>query len=97
MHIEPKSLILLTKLNRPMKAFFWDLDQAMIAVAFIGMGIITRLMAPFFALGIFLAHRWQKLKGGRSHYFLIHAAFWFLPVSNRSKRVGFSSKREYLR
>jgi type IV conjugative transfer system protein TraL len=95
-NFDNKQLVLITKLDAPPKMFLWDFDQAFIVVGLAGIGIVSGMWLSMTCLGFVLGHYWQKFKGGKSVWFLIHGAFWFLPIKNKSTRIGNSSEREFL-
>ncbi|TDR30280.1 type IV conjugative transfer system protein TraL [Hydromonas duriensis] len=93
---DSKQLMLVTKLDDPMKVFFWDFDQAFIIMLMFVIGIMANMIIYCTLIGFGFAHLWQKLKGSKNAWFLIHGGFWHLPLSSKSVRLGDSSEREFL-
>ncbi len=84
-------------LDAPPKFAFWDMDVALIMVAFSTLGMILGHTLFLTAIGLFVTYFYSKFKTGKHHYFMLHLMFWFLPMKRKSKRVPNTNQREFLR
>ena len=60
---------------------WWEMDQAIIAIMLIGMGVISGAMLIGLAAGAVAAWQYGRLKAGRHPKFAVHAMYWWLPSS----------------
>lgn len=59
---------------------WWDLDQALIALMLIGIGVISGSMLSGLAFGAFMAWQYGRFKAGKHPKFAVHALYWWLPA-----------------
>ena len=69
----PKSL------DAPERFLWWDMDQAVLALTLIAMGVIAGSLIGGLALGTLTAWQYGRLKAGKHPKFAIHALYWWLP------------------
>ncbi len=84
-------------LDDPPRFLFWDLDEALLFMLAL---IVGMLMQAFFigcAVGAVLVVLYGKAKSGRHRAFALHLMYWHLPVGLGFKRTPPSYIREYLR
>jgi conjugal transfer pilus assembly protein TraL len=58
---------------------WWEMDQAIIALMLIGMGVAAGAMLAGIALGSLAAWQYGRLKAGKHPKFAVHALYWWLP------------------
>lgn len=58
---------------------WWEMDQAIIAIMLVGMGVIAGAMLIGLAAGAVAAWQYGRLKAGRHPKFAVHAMYWWLP------------------
>jgi len=74
-------------LDDPDKLLWWDFDQALIVIAIFGLGIVMNMLIVGVVLSVFVGSLIGKLKSGRSRGFLVHSAYWYLPMDMGLKRT----------
>jgi conjugal transfer pilus assembly protein TraL len=74
------------------------MDQAIIAIILIGMGVISGSMFLGMAAGVFAAWQYGRLKAGKHPKFAVHALYWWLPsgVFVKPRVTPPSSQRYFL-
>lgn len=80
------------------KIFLWDADEFVVAVAPVGVGIVTGFILTSIVLGVLMAYGLAKLKKGQGSGFMMRAAYWYLPGGGiaKLKRTPPSHVREYV-
>ncbi len=63
---------------------WWEIDQAIIAIMFVGMGVISGSMLTGIVVGGVAAWQYGRLKTGKHHKFAIHALYWWFPSGSLS-------------
>lgn len=58
---------------------WWEMDQAIIAIMLVGMGVIAGAMLIGLMAGAVAAWQYGRLKAGRHPKFAVHAMYWWLP------------------
>jgi conjugal transfer pilus assembly protein TraL len=58
---------------------WWEMDQAIIAIMLLGMGVISGSMLVGMGLGALAAWQYGRLKAGKHPKFAVHALYWWLP------------------
>ncbi len=58
---------------------FWEVDQFIIAVMIIGVGVSSGMMVSGLICGSAAAWQYGKLKAGKHPKFAIHSLYWWLP------------------
>lgn len=61
------------------KFVFWDMDQAIIGLTLMGMGIALDAFVIGTAGGGWAAWQWGRLKAGKHPRFAMHMLYWWLP------------------
>lgn len=85
-------------LDAPPKMFFWEMDEFMVMMAPLGLGIITGWVLSGAALGLLLSWGVAKLKSGQGAGFMLHVFYWVLPNGGvtKLKRTPPSHIREFV-
>jgi conjugal transfer pilus assembly protein TraL len=84
------------RLNDPPKMMFWELDQAMVFMAALMLGITVEMTLTSMAVGLLAAWGYGKLKSGKHRGFAKHALYWYTPFVNGMRRTPPSHIREFL-
>lgn len=84
---ERLSLRMPRHLDDPDKFLWWDFDQALVVVGVIGFSIVVNMIAVGSILGLVAGVVLGRLKSGRSRGYLVHTAYWFLPMDMGLKRT----------
>jgi len=58
---------------------WWELDQAILAILLIGMGVVMGSMMLGSVSGMVAAWQYGRLKAGKHPKFAVHALYWWLP------------------
>jgi len=58
---------------------WWEMDQAIIAIMLLGMGVVSGSMLAGMGLGALAAWQYGRLKAGKHPKFAVHALYWWLP------------------
>lgn len=58
---------------------WWELDQAIIAIMLIGVGVISGSMLTGIVAGSVAAWQYGRLKAGKHPKFAVHAIYWWFP------------------
>ncbi|MDX8401650.1 MAG: type IV conjugative transfer system protein TraL [Mariprofundaceae bacterium] len=74
-------------LDDPEKFLWWDFDQALIVVAIIGFSIVVNMVIAGAILGVIAGMAIGRLKSGRGRGYLVHTAYWYLPMDLGLKRT----------
>jgi conjugal transfer pilus assembly protein TraL len=83
-------------LDDPPKILFWDMDQAMVFILMIGVGIAVSSTFTFAIVGTVAAYFFGKAKSGKHRGFAKHLIYWFTPATLGMRRTPPSYIREYL-
>jgi len=67
------------RLDEPERLAFWTLDEALVLIAPIGIGMIAGWMATGVVLGVGFYLALRKLKGNGSANLARFVLYWFLP------------------
>lgn len=67
------------KHDEPAKLLLWEFDQALIFMIAIVFGILSDLMVPGVALGLWSARWYGRKKVGKHRMYVVHLMYWFLP------------------
>lgn len=60
---------------------FWDMDQAIIGLLVMGMGVAAGAMLSGMVAGAYLAWQYGRVKAGKHPRFAVHLMYWWLPPS----------------
>lgn len=74
-------------LDDPEKFLWWDFEQALIVVAIIGFSIVVNMITAGVVFGVVAGIGLGRLKSGRSRGYLVHTAYWYLPLDMGMKRT----------
>jgi len=66
-------------LDKQERFLLWEIDQFIIAVMIIGVGVASGMMAGGMILGSVAAWQYGKLKVGKHPKFAVHTLYWWLP------------------
>ncbi|MDP1573080.1 MAG: type IV conjugative transfer system protein TraL [Pseudomonadota bacterium] len=58
---------------------WWEMDQAIIALLLVGIGVSSGQMLMGIALGALAAWQYGRLKAGKHPKFAVHALYWWFP------------------
>jgi len=84
-------------LDDPPRFLFWDLDEAILFMLALILGMVAGLLFAGAAAGIVLVIAYGKAKSGRHRAFALHLMYWYLPVTLGFRRTPPSYIREYIR
>ena len=90
------STLIPQRLDDPPKLLLWEMDQAMVFMSILVIGIACDLPGTFFVLGLLVAWRYGKLKSGKHRGFAKHLIFWRTPITLGMRRTPPSYIREFL-
>ena len=65
--------------DAPMKFMLWELDQALMFMTGIVIGILADLMIPGLVIGLWLFRWYGRRKVGKHPMFVVHYIYWHLP------------------
>jgi len=69
------------------KFLWWDFEQALIVVAIIGFSIVVNMIMAGVVFGVVAGIALGRIKSGRSRGYLVHTAYWYLPMDLGMKRT----------
>ncbi len=69
------------------KFLWWDFEQALIVVAIIGFSIVVNMITVGVVFGVVAGIALGRIKSGRSRGYLVHTAYWYLPLDLGMKRT----------
>ena len=77
---------------------WWEMDQAIIAILMIGVGVIVGAMLSGMVAGSIAAWQYGRLKAGKHPRFALHVLYWWLPseIFVKPKATPSSSERYFL-
>jgi conjugal transfer pilus assembly protein TraL len=84
-------------LDDPPRFLFWDLDEAILFMLALVLGLMLDLVFPGVAAGLALALAYGRAKSGRHRAFALHLAYWYLPVTLGFQRTPPSCVRVFVR
>jgi len=84
-------------LDDPPRFLFWDLDEAILFMLALILGMMADLIFAGAATGVVLVIAYGKAKSGRHRAFALHLMYWYLPVTLGFRRTPPSYIREYIR
>jgi conjugal transfer pilus assembly protein TraL len=84
-------------LDDPPRFLFWDLDEAILFMLALILGIMVDLLFVGAAIGVTFVVAYGRAKSGRHHAFALHLLYWHLPVTLGFRRTPPSCIREYIR
>jgi conjugal transfer pilus assembly protein TraL len=61
------------------KFVFWDMDQAIIGLVIMGIGIAGGELMPGLVAGAYAAWQYGRVKAGKHPRFVMHLMYWWLP------------------
>jgi conjugal transfer pilus assembly protein TraL len=76
---------------------FWDLDEAILFMLALILGLLVDLLLPGVLAGVGLVIAYGRAKSGRHRAFALHLMYWYLPVSLGFRRTPPSCIREFIR
>lgn len=83
-------------LDDPPRFLFWDLDEAILFMLALILGIMVDLLFVGAATGVALVVAYGRAKSGRHHAFALHLLYWHLPVTLGFRRTPPSWIREFI-
>jgi conjugal transfer pilus assembly protein TraL len=84
-------------LDDPPRFLFWDLDEAILFMLALVLGLLVDLVFVGGATGVALVLAYGKAKSGRHRAYALHLMYWHLPVTLGFRRTPPSWVREYIR
>ena len=84
-------------LDDPPRFLFWDLDEAVLFMLALILGLMVDLLFFGGATGIALVMLYGRAKSGRHRAFALHLMYWYLPVTLGFRRTPPSCIREFIR
>lgn len=66
-------------LDKQEQFLLWEVDQFIIAVMIIGVGVSSGMMGLGLICGCGVAWQYGKLKAGKHSKFAVHIMYWWLP------------------
>jgi conjugal transfer pilus assembly protein TraL len=75
---------------------WWDFDVAIVFMGVTLLGIVTRHMLTFAAVGLALAWFYQRAKAGHHRAVLMHWMYWHLGTAFGMRRTPPSCIREFI-
>jgi conjugal transfer pilus assembly protein TraL len=83
-------------LDHPARVLLWDAGQIGLIVACVFLGVMLRDPVTWIGAGLALAFVYGRLTAGRHRRFLVHLAYWHLPLRLGFVRSPPSSSREFI-
>lgn len=90
------STLIPQRLDDPPKLLLWEMDQAMVCMSMIVIGIAADMTVTFILIGLLIAWRYGKLKSGKHRGFAMHLIYWRTPFSLGMRRTPPSYIREFI-
>ncbi len=84
-------------LDDPPRFLFWDLDEAILFMLALVLGLMVDLVFIGGATGVALVLAYGKAKSGRHRAYALHLMYWHLPVTLGFRRTPPSWIREFIR
>ena len=67
------------RLDDKARFLWWDLDQAMLVMLFIVLGIFANSLGLGIFIGLLAGFLYSKARAGKHPAFAIHLIYWYLP------------------
>ena len=83
-------------LDDPPRFLFWDLDEAILFMLALILGLMVDLVFIGGATGVALVLAYGKAKSGRHRAYALHLMYWHLPVTLGFRRTPPSWIREFI-
>jgi conjugal transfer pilus assembly protein TraL len=83
-------------LDDPPRFLFWDLDEAILFMLALVLGLMVDLVFVGGATGVALVLAYGKAKSGRHRAYALHLMYWHLPVTLGFRRTPPSWIREFI-
>ncbi len=83
-------------LDDPPRFLFWDLDEAILFMLALILGLMVDLVFVGGATGVALVLAYGKAKSGRHRAYALHLMYWHLPVTLGFRRTPPSWIREFI-
>jgi conjugal transfer pilus assembly protein TraL len=83
-------------LDDPPRFLFWDLDEAILFMLAVVLGLMVDLVFVGGATGVALVLAYGKAKSGRHRAYALHLMYWHLPVTLGFRRTPPSWIREFI-
>lgn len=83
-------------LDDPPRFLFWDLDEAILFMLALVLGLMVDLVFVGGATGVALVFVYGKAKSGRHRAYALHLMYWHLPVTLGFRRTPPSWIREFI-
>ncbi len=83
-------------LDDPPRFLFWDLDEAILFMLALVLGLMVDLVFIGGATGVALVLAYGKAKSGRHRAYALHLMYWHLPVTLGFRRTPPSWIREFI-
>lgn len=83
-------------LDDPPRFLFWDLDEAILFMLALVLGLMVDLVFVGGATGVALVLAYGKAKSGRHRAYALHLMYWYLPVTLGFRRTPPSWIREFI-
>jgi conjugal transfer pilus assembly protein TraL len=83
-------------LDDPPRFLFWDLDEAILFMLALVLGLLVDLVFVGGATGVALVLAYGKAKSGRHRAYALHLMYWHLPVTLGFRRTPPSWIREFI-
>lgn len=83
-------------LDDPPRFLFWDLDEAILFMLALVLGLMVDLVFFGGATGVALVLAYGKAKSGRHRAYALHLMYWHLPVTLGFRRTPPSWIREFI-
>jgi len=75
---------------------WWELDEVIVLIMCMMVGIITRQLTYFLIAGFAVTYFLTKLKSGKSDGYIFHWFYWLSIPSFQFRRVPPGERREFL-
>ena len=69
------------RLDDPPRMFWWDLDQSLIVMAMMIVGLMCGLFFCGRLIGLVFGHLYGRTKSGKHPAYALHLMYWYLPAS----------------
>ena len=83
-------------LDDPPRFLFWDLDEAILFMLALILGMMVDFLFVGAATGVALVVAYGRAKSGRHRAYALHLMYWHLPVSLGFRRTPPSWIREFI-
>lgn len=67
------------RLDDKPKMLWWDLDQAIVVMTCLAVGIVAEMLMLGIGVGLLLGYLYSKAKSGKHPSFAVHLMYWFMP------------------